>query len=88
MPFVELIYSLSPPWWGRGLAVEAGSAVLDHVLTGELLDEVWAGFDPPNVRSSATLERLGFSSARNLFLDVGPTPYWRVTRTEWASLRR
>lgn len=80
---VELTYSLAPSSWRTGAAVEAATAVLDHVFVTSLLDAVFAGVDAPNVRSSATLRRLGFVPERQVRLDTGPTQYWRLARDEW-----
>jgi RimJ/RimL family protein N-acetyltransferase len=84
---VELVYSLEPLWWGTGAVVEAATAVLDHVFTATALEEVFAGFDGPNVRSAATLQRLGFEPNRVVLLDIDPTQYWRVGRASWAPRR-
>ena len=82
-PLVELFYSLEPDRWGTGAVVEAASAVLDHMFSTTALDEVFAGFDRPNLQSGATLQRLGFTPDRELLLDTGPTPYWRLNRADW-----
>ena len=57
-PDVELIYSLAPSIWGRGLATEAARAVLRYgfkVLPGP----IYAGTDAPNTRSVEVMRRLG-----------------------------
>ena len=56
---VELLYGLHPARWGRGLAVEASRAVLDHGF-GLGLTKIFAGADPPNVASLQVMDRLGF----------------------------
>ena len=84
---VELTYSLDKAWWGTGAAVEAATAVLDHVFWRAPLDAVFAGFDEPNSRSAATLRRLGFVPDREVLLDVGPTQYWRLSRADWRDRR-
>ena len=56
---VELGYRLLPPFWGRGLATEAGRAVLDECFGRLGLDHVIGLVDPENVRSIHVLEKLG-----------------------------
>lgn len=84
---VELTYSLDPAWWRTGAAVEAATVVLDHVFTRSALDAVFGGLDAPNVRSAATLHRLGFVPDREVLLDVGPTQFWRLGRDDWLDRR-
>src|SRR5579863_580462 len=56
---VELMYGLLPGFWGRGLATEAASAVLDHGFNAGLFDLVYGRTDVPNRASPRMLERLG-----------------------------
>lgn len=84
---VELTYSLDRAWWAMGAAVEAATAVLDHAFANSDLEAVFAGFDLANFRSAATLRRLGFIPDRQVTLDVGPTPYWRLGRYDWLDRR-
>ncbi|WP_298163068.1 GNAT family protein [Brevundimonas sp.] len=53
-------YILHPDVWGRGLATEALSAVIDHVFATEDLKALNADVDPYNAASIRLLERLGF----------------------------
>ncbi len=57
----ELIYSLDPPFQGRGLATEAAAAVLDHAFRVLRLAEVVAESDAGNVASIQVIRRLGMS---------------------------
>lgn len=58
-PDVELIYALGHGAWGRGLATEAASRVVDHGF-GELdLTRLIALVFPENRPSSRVLEKLG-----------------------------
>ena len=55
----EIGYLLSRDHWGRGIAAEAVSAVIDR-LFAEGQRRVFADTDPENAASLALLERLGF----------------------------
>lgn len=57
----ELLYSLDPPFQGRGLATEAAAAVLDHAVGVLGLAEVVAEIDEGNVASIQVIRRLGLA---------------------------
>lgn len=56
---IEILYALRPEHWGRGLATEAGRAVLAFAFHDARLPEVWAGADPGNAPSLEVMRRLG-----------------------------
>ena len=56
----EIGYALRKDRWGRGLASEAVSAVLDFAFGRMGLHRVGADTDPRNLASARLLERLGF----------------------------
>jgi len=53
-------YYLTPPYWGKGLATEAGHAVLHHTFTTTDRDSLTAGYFPHNAPSKRVLDKLGF----------------------------
>jgi RimJ/RimL family protein N-acetyltransferase len=53
-------FTLDQRYWGRGLAREAVSAILDHYAAIGIAT-VWASTDPANLASRRLLERLGFA---------------------------
>jgi RimJ/RimL family protein N-acetyltransferase len=55
---IEIGWHLHPDGWGRGLATEAGRALLKRGLANGL-DEVWAVTHPDNQRSIAVCRKLG-----------------------------
>ncbi len=54
-----MLYGLAPEWWGRGLATEAGRAVLTYAFAQLRCPRVTAAADVPNLPSVSVLERLG-----------------------------
>lgn len=54
---------LGSRWWGRGLATEAVTAMLDHLAAGPDVARFLATVDAGNARSIRLLERLGFTEA-------------------------
>lgn len=61
----ELLYALLPAFWGRGLATEAGAALVAEAL-GPLGRESVIAFTLPNNRlSRRVMEKLGFAYERD-----------------------
>jgi RimJ/RimL family protein N-acetyltransferase len=79
----ELGFYLRPPWWGGGIAVEAGRAVIAHAFGPLDISELHAGHHPDNVRSGNALTRLGFVYAyHELYAPTGlQHPCYRLART-------
>jgi RimJ/RimL family protein N-acetyltransferase len=66
-PVLEFGVHLTPSAWGRGIAKEAGAAVLRHAKTALPNRAVVAGHNPKNVRSRALLLGLGFVPVAEAF---------------------
>lgn len=56
----EIGYILHPDVWGQGLAKEALTAILDHVVSATDTETFTADIDPRNTASIRLLEGLGF----------------------------
>ncbi len=56
---VDLGYALLPAWRGRGFAVEAAQAVLEHARATLALERIVAIVSPANTASITVLERIG-----------------------------
>ena len=56
----EIACHIRPPYWRRGLATEAASAVLEHAFTKLNADMITASYDPDNVAAQQLLRKLGF----------------------------
>lgn len=57
---LELGFHLLPAYWGKGLAVEAGRAVIDFAFDVRHATALFAGHHPANAASRRVLEKLGF----------------------------
>ncbi len=58
-PDIELMCSLRPQFWNRGLAAEAAQAALEYLWRATPFTRVLARGDLPNERSVRLMERLG-----------------------------
>ena len=56
----ELGFHLRPEFWGRGLALEAAHAVVDHAFDTLSATSLFAGHHPDNAASARLLKKLGF----------------------------
>lgn len=83
----ELMYGILPEWWGQGLAVDASTAVLDHVFGTLHHAAVIAATDPPNLASVRVLEKLGMTFERRATLNGLDTLFYRLTRAAWRQRR-
>ena len=59
----ELGYWLGEPFWGRGIATEAGRALIDAAHKIPLVETIAARALPDNLASIKVLEKLGFHRA-------------------------
>lgn len=57
----EIGYIIHPDFWGRGLASEALTAVIDHIFGHHDIDALRADVDPRNFASIRLLEKHGFT---------------------------
>ena len=91
---VEIGYWLAESAWGRGLATEAGAAVLELAFLGLRLPRLGAGHYVDNPASGGVLRKLGFVPTGEVIpypcraraADVDSVEY-RLTADEWRAGR-
>jgi RimJ/RimL family protein N-acetyltransferase len=62
----ELGYRFLPEFWGRGLATEAGRAVIDHARNSYRLNRLVSVIHPDNHASKNVVRKFGFKYERNV----------------------
>jgi RimJ/RimL family protein N-acetyltransferase len=67
-PCVEILWRLPPRFWGKGLASEAGAAVLQMAFQTLRMPRIVAFTTTGNLKSIAVMKRLGMT--------LDPTPYF------------
>jgi ribosomal-protein-alanine N-acetyltransferase len=72
-PGIELLYSLAPTHWSKGLATEAATAILAYAFDVLTLPEVLATTDDANKASIHLLTRLGATPTPRV--QIGPHTY-------------
>jgi [ribosomal protein S5]-alanine N-acetyltransferase len=60
-----LAFYLARPYWGRGLATEAGRAFLEYGFRELGLTNIHAGMSAANLASQRVIEKLGFTWVRS-----------------------
>jgi ribosomal-protein-alanine N-acetyltransferase len=78
---IEVLVALAPEAWGRGYAVEALKAAIDHAFGTLDLRALCAALDVPNVASHRALERVGFRCERECDGQLHRLRVYRLTRT-------
>jgi RimJ/RimL family protein N-acetyltransferase len=76
----SLIYGVHPGRCGRGLATEAGRAVLEHAFGVLRVPRVVADVDEPNVASVRVLEKLGMRRVGRGVVRGRPLLYFECSR--------
>lgn len=85
----EIGYMLAREHWGRGIAREAVSVVLDQLFRVERQRRAFADTDPDNAESNALLDSLGFAREGLLraewetHIGVRDTVLWGLLASEW-----
>lgn len=83
---IEVGYLLKPAFWGKGYATEICTRLLRFGFEETDLDEIYAVTDAENAPSQHVLGKCGLQSlgtARAYAED--DTPWFRITRSEWAT---
>lgn len=73
-----MIVGLDRAWWGRGLAVEAGRALLRHGFHVLGFDGIRGSTDVANVASVRMLERMGMARERVETVGGLPTVFFSI----------
>jgi len=81
----ELLYSVTPKHWGRGLVTEGACCVLRQAFEELGLRGVVATVDKPNVASIRVLEKLGLYVTDEKLIHGNPILYYAVSQERFRS---
>ena len=77
----ELVYSLDPAWWGKGIATEVARAAIAWAFATHEWPRIVGATDTANVASARVLERIGMRTVREGVLENGlPTLFFEISR--------
>ena len=85
---VEILYSLEPDRWGRGLAAEASRAVLDYAFGVVGVHRVTAEIDTANPASAEIALQLGMRRRHEGPAGPDGAAYYSADRARWIGSRR
>jgi RimJ/RimL family protein N-acetyltransferase len=85
---VEILYSLEPDHWGRGLAAEASRAVLDYAFGVVGVHRITAEIDMANTSSAEIALQLGMRRWRDGPAGPDGAAYYAADRSRWIGSRR
>lgn len=80
---VELFYALAKPYWGQGLATEAGHACLRYGFETVGLARIFAVFVPSNVGSERVMLKLGMTAQGVRQAYSTELPCYAITRDKF-----
>jgi RimJ/RimL family protein N-acetyltransferase len=83
----ELAYYLARPYWGRGLATEAGAAFLELGFETLGLKRVQASYEVGNEASKRVLDKLGFRYVSEKTIPPRHFHTCEITKAEWEERR-
>lgn len=79
---VEIGYTLSPAYWGKGIATECSKALVVYCFANTNTGEVVAVTDLDNIGSQKVLEKAGLRRQDNLMRGEAELAYFMIRRTE------
>ncbi|MES2377894.1 MAG: GNAT family N-acetyltransferase [Bacteroidota bacterium] len=77
---VELGYSLDHKHWGKGIASEMATAIIEHGFTDANVKEIVAVTELENTGSQRVLEKAGLTRVDNLIRNSEELAYFRLPR--------
>ncbi|HYZ25934.1 MAG TPA: GNAT family N-acetyltransferase [Geminicoccaceae bacterium] len=80
---IEIGYRYVRSAWGRGIATEAGRAVLDHGFRNLAIDPIVAVTHPNNLGSQRVLEKIGLRSRGDAFHYGQSLRFYHLARSDY-----
>ena len=84
----EVVYSLDPRFWGKGLATRMAWAVITHAFLSSQIDFVIAGADGANAASFAVMRRLGMRFHKDVLYSLGTGAEYVLHRDDQGPMPR
>jgi ribosomal-protein-alanine N-acetyltransferase len=82
-PELQLIYGLSPQYWGKGLATEAAETMIQYGFTEHKFEQIISATDLDNIASARVMERLGMKFVQCVNKDGLDLLYYAISREEY-----
>jgi ribosomal-protein-alanine N-acetyltransferase len=82
-PEIELLYGISPPYWGIGLATEAARAAIRYGFEGAGFDRILGITDTENEASRRVLEKAGMRFEKHAICEGRKETRYEISRREF-----
>ncbi len=82
-PGVGVLYGISPPFWGCGLATEVALAVIRYGFEEVGVDRIEASADTPNAASLRVIEKAGMAYEKRELLEGQDLTYYAISREDF-----
>lgn len=77
---LEIGYSITPKYWGQGLATEMIAGLIKYGFTEDTIKEITAVTELPNIASQRVLEKNGFVRGDNFMDEEIELAFFRLPR--------
>jgi RimJ/RimL family protein N-acetyltransferase len=84
----EVIYSLDPRLWGRGLASRMAWSAITHAFSSSHIHTIIAGADGENAASIVVMRRLGLRFHKDVLYPLGPGVEYVLHRGDQGPVQR
>ncbi|AFY88294.1 GCN5-related N-acetyltransferase [Chroococcidiopsis thermalis PCC 7203] len=82
-PELQLLYGLSPQYWGQGLATEAATAMIQYGFTEHKFQQIITNTDVENIASVRVMERIGMRFVQRANKEGLDVLYYAISREEY-----
>ncbi len=82
-PEIELLYAISPPYCGMGLATETARATIRYGFEEVGLDRILGVVDTENVASQHVLEKAGMRFGKHAIHEGRTETHYAISREEF-----
>lgn len=81
----ELVYGISPAYWGKGFATETGYVAIRHGFEVAGMDYIPASADTPNTASLRVMQKIGMRREKREIHEGRDTTYYGIFRENFRS---
>lgn len=82
-PELQLIYGLSPQYWGQGIATEAAKAIIQYGFTEHKFQQIITNTDVENVASVRVMKSVGMKFVQRMNKEGLDVLYYAISREEY-----
>ncbi len=82
-PEIELLYGISTPYWGMGLATEAARAAIRYGFEEVGFDRILGITDTENLASRRVLEKIGMKFEKHISREGRDETHYEIRREEF-----